>query len=284
MGMRNGLVGLVALAALSGCGGGVVTSAGPGQSLPALGDVTDAQWAALARRQVFFGHQSVGNNMMDGVARVLADNPGIRLTVLESKDLDSAQVPAIRHANVGRNFFPLEKMDEFVQVASHIGTPGGVAMVKLCFVDVEPDSDPQALFDDYRRRMDDLRTRHPGLTIVHFTMPLTTVENWKGNLKKTVLGRPTERGRSRVRNRYNQLLLQAYEGREPVFDIARLESTLPDGGRTFFRSGADTVFVLAEEHTNDGGHLTPAARRMVAEQFLIMLARLPQAASGAPAT
>lgn len=267
---------VVALAVLAGCVGNVMNSEGAGQRLPSLGDVTDAQWEALARRNVFFGHQSVGNNMMEGVAAVLADNPRIRLSVVESKDLDSAQAPAIRHANVGRNFFPLEKMDEFVQVSSRLG--GGVAMVKLCFVDVEPDTDVQALFGEYQRRMSELRSRYPDLTIVHFTIPLTDPENWKGYLKKKILGRPTERDRNWVRNRYNAMLLQAYEGREPVFDIARLESTLPDGGRAYFRRGADSVYVLAEQYTTDGGHLTPAARRMVAEQFLIMLARL-----GAPA-
>jgi hypothetical protein len=68
---------------------------------------------------------------------------------------------------------------------------------------------------------------------------------------------------------------EAYAGRAPVFDLAVLESTRPDGSRVSYTQGADTVYTLAPEYTNDGGHLNEAAKRMVAEQLLIFLARLP---------
>jgi hypothetical protein len=148
-------------------------------------------------------------------------------------------------------------------------------MVKLCYVDVAADTDPQALFDSYRQRMAELSALLPRLTIVHFTMPVTTVESTRGYWKSKLLGRPTVRDRNAIRNRYNVLIRAAYAGREPVFDLAALESTHPDGSRAFFRRGADSVFTLAPEYTDDGDHLAGAARRMVAEQFLIFLARLP---------
>jgi hypothetical protein len=149
---------------------------------------------------------------------------------------------------------------------------------------VGPDTDAGALFGEYRKRMAELRALHPGLTIVHFTMPLKEPENWKGYVRKKLRGEPLEVESNAVRNRYNALLRQAYEGTEPIFDVARLESTLPDGRRTFSRRGADTVYVLAPLHTDDGGHLNAAARRMVAEQLLILLARLEAPAPAAAAS
>ena len=253
-----------------------------GERLPSLAEVTDAQWSALAGRRVFFGHQSVGQNIMDGVGEVLLAHPGIHLTVAESADVGSA--PGLYHAKIGRNGFPLEKADSLVAVADRaFGAEAGIAMVKFCYVDVQPDTDPAALFEQYRRRIEALHARHPRLTIVHFTMPLMTTESWWGGLKKRVRGQWLERERNAIRSRYNTLLLAHYGGKEPVFDIARLESTRPDGSRLFFVHGADTVSTLVPDYTSDGGHLNESARRMVAEQFLIFLARLAPGA-GAPVT
>jgi hypothetical protein len=244
--------------------------------LPKLTDVDSAAWARLAQRRIFFGHQSVGRNIMDGVVDVLEANPRIKLWVIESKRLDGATAAGFYHARVGRNQFPVEKMDEFLAVADSAFSSGPfVGMMKLCYADMLPETDPQALFDAYQRHVVDLAARHPGLTLVHFTVPLTTIERTRGYWKKKLLGRFTERERNVIANRYNTLLRAAYEGRAPLFDLAKLESTRPDGSRTFFMRGADTVYTLVPEYTDDGGHFVVISRRMVAEQLLIFLARLP---------
>ncbi|HYC51569.1 MAG TPA: hypothetical protein VEB19_10720 [Gemmatimonadaceae bacterium] len=243
--------------------------------LPGLNDVTDAQWAALAQRQIFFGHQSVGGNIMQGVAEVLSGNPRVRLNVVESRALGDSAQPAFRHALVGRNDFPIEKFDDFTEIASTgFGPDGGVAMLKLCYIDIHTHTDAEDLFAQYQRRVAELRSTNPALTIVHFTSPLTTIENWKGQLRARLTGNNTQRDRNVVRHRYNELMRRAYEGREPLFDIARLEARLPDGRSVFYRAGSEHVPLLAPAYTDDGGHLNAQARRMVAEQLLIMLARL----------
>jgi hypothetical protein len=274
--MRIGLMALSTMGALAlgACGGSMMTSERAAAPLPKLSDITDAQWATLASRQIFFGHQSVGNNIMQGVTEVLAENPRIRLNVMESRELGNAQ-PAFRHALVGRNDFPIEKFDDFAALASTgFGDEGGVAMLKLCYIDIHTHTNAEDLFAQYRRRIDSLKARNPSLTVVHFTSPLTTIENWKGVLRAKLTGDNTQRDRNVVRHRYNELLRRAYEGREPFFDVARLEARLPDGRSVFYRSGDQDVPQLAPQYTEDGGHLNAAARRMVAEQLLILLARL----------
>lgn len=278
--MRAGMMPVMAaVAAAAACGGGVMQTQPTGERLPSLDLVSRSQWGALAQRRIFFGHQSVGRNIVDGMADVLRSRPELGIKVVESKDLGAA--PAFYHAAVGRNGYPLEKVDELLQVAERgPAADGGVAMVKLCYVDAQPGTDAQQLFEQYRQRMDRLRAERPALTLVHFTMPLTVTESWAGILRNRLRGRWLERDRNVVRARYNRLLLAHYEGKEPVFDIARLESTRPDGSRLFFLRGADTVFTMVPEYTSDGGHLNQPARRMVAEQLLIFLARLSPA--GAP--
>lgn len=236
-----------------------------------LRDVTGAQWAALARRPVFFGHQSVGHNIMSGVTRLLAGE-AIPLTVVESRE-PRADQPAFYHAAVGRNEYPLEKFDDFAAIAARFAQRPAIVMVKLCYVDIHRHTDAAALFADYRRRIDALRAAHPGLTVVHVTTPLTRTENWKGRLMATLRGHVPASQRNLARQRYNERLRQAYQGREPLFDLALLESTRPDGSRaTIQREGQDVPF-LVPEYTDDGGHLNPLGQRRAAEQLLALLAR-----------
>ncbi len=268
--LRNRLATLLACLPFVACGGTARRDM-TAERLPSLRDVTPAQWQALASRRIFFGHQSVGKNIMAGVAELLNENPQIHLRVVETADPDSMREAGFYHARIGQNGDPALKTQQFVRAAEQLG--GGVALLKYCYVDVDRRTDPARLFEQYRRAIDTLRARHPDLTIVHVTMPLTDAENWKGLLVAKLRGRTTARSLNAIRNRYNTLLRAAYP-RDPIFDVARIESTHADGTRNFFTSGRDTVYYLAPELTSDGDHPNEAASRTAAEQLLVLLARL----------
>ena len=93
---------------------------------------------------------------------------------------------------------------------------------------------------------------------------------------KSLLGRPlggvAENAR---REAYNALLRQAYQGREPVFDLARVESTRPGGGAVTASWDGRPVAALAPELTDDGGHLNAEGRRRAARALLDVLAAIP---------
>jgi len=241
---------------------------------PSLSAVSAAEWEGLAARRIFFGHQSVGGNITQGLTEVLESHPEIRLSVVESKAVGPRA--GFYHARNGENGYPDRKADEFVQIASRdLTAPGSIGMMKLCYVDVTADSDPRELFAEYQRRMVALRAQNPGLTVVHFTMPLFVDDGTLYYWKLKVRGYPAERDRNVVRNRYNELLREAYSGKEPIFDIATIESTHPDGSRSFFRHFGKKVYAVAPEYTYDGGHFNEASRRLVAERLLVFLAKLP---------
>jgi hypothetical protein len=245
--------------------------AAPDAPLPAFASVTPGQWQALASKRFYFGHQSVGGNIMDGVAAVLAAHPDIRLRVVQGTRMDSA--PGLFHARIGQNGDPGSKTAAFDSIVDR--DQPAVGILKFCYVDTDKREDPDSLFAAYQQNMASLRSRHPGLVLVHATMPLTVVGDGRlDRLRKRLKGQPTDLELNTIRNRYNALLRQAYVGKEPVFDLARLESTRPDGSRSFLMNGTDTVFVLAAENTSDGGHLTADAGRRAAEAFLAVLATL----------
>lgn len=254
-------------------GGNVVTS---GTTLLSMTDVTQGEWDALASRRIFFGHQSVGVNIVQGIADVLADHPEVDLQIVDSKTLESHLSPGFYHAKVGRNEHPLEKVTEFAQLATQgLARPGSIGMVKFCYVDVRADTDPEELFEAYKDRISRLQQENPGLTIVHVTMPLTVAEDWWTYFKLKVRGYSNERDRNVVRNRYNDLLRSEYAGTGLLFDLAALESRRPDGSTSSFRRWGKMVYSLAPEYTDDGGHLNEAGRRAVAERLLVFLAGAP---------
>jgi len=82
-------------------------------SLQRLRAVPQERWDALSGRRVFFGHQSVGANVLSGVRTVLADTPGVRLELVEASDPGALDRPVLAHAFIGRNGDPMGKIDHF---------------------------------------------------------------------------------------------------------------------------------------------------------------------------
>ncbi|MBW2608023.1 MAG: hypothetical protein JRD05_10355 [Deltaproteobacteria bacterium] len=70
------------------------------------------------------------------------------------------------------------------------------------------------------------------------------------------------------------MLRKEYDGKEPVFDIAKIESTFPNGTRCSFTKDGKTYYSMVPEYTYDSGHLNETGRKKVAEQLLILLAQL----------
>jgi hypothetical protein len=236
--------------------------------------LTDAQLQLLATRKIFFGHQSVGMNILQGVRDLMAQDPRLRLNIVRNADPGRVSGPALVESGIGKNFDPASKLDDFVAALDRgMGTRDAIAVCKLCYVDVTPATDVGQLFDLYRLHVDEVRARHPGITIVHVTLPLTADEPALKAFAKRALGRATGRDLNIKRNDYNRFLRDHYGSTDVIFDLAAAESTRPDGSRACFRAGNEMIYTLSPEFTSDGGHLNEAGRRIAAHEFLLALAR-----------
>ena len=69
----------------------------------------------------------------------------------------------------------------------------------------------------------------PNATLLHVTLPLTTDPSLVRLVMNRVRGLPTHREKNAIRQQYNELLRATYGGKEPVFDLAAIESTRSDG-------------------------------------------------------
>lgn len=268
------IIALAILIMAAGCAGGGAADTGP--RLPGFKDVRAEAWTKLERTPLFFGHQSVGLNILEGIEKVLADDPVVHLRVLETDDPAQVGPGRLAHARIGKNTDPWGKTAAFGRLLeAGIGARGGIAFHKFCYVDITQETDIDRLFADYRTAMTGLRVRFPGLTLVHVTVPLTRTETTFTTRLKRLAGRiPWEYRDNLQRHRFNELLRREYLGREPLFDLARLEATWPDGRRNTLFAGETTFETLVPEFTEDGGHLRGEGQKQIARQLLIFLARL----------
>lgn len=264
----------VLLLALAGCNR--PSERRKGGQLRSINEISGAQWQALATRKIFFGHQSVGRNILEGIRELEAQDSRIRLKIVSSADPEQVEGPALVEHSIGRNGDPESKEQAFAAVVERgLGRQRGIAMYKYCYLDTLPSTNPEAMFARYRANVSALQRKYPELVILHISSPLTTVESPLKYWVKKALLRPTDRDLNVKRNRYNELLRNEYAGKSPMFDLAEVESTRPDGSRSFFLSDGKPVYTLASEYTDDGGHLNGIGRRVAAEQLLIVLSSLP---------
>ncbi len=240
------------------------------------GDATlRADLERIAQKRIFFGHQSVGVNLLDGVEQ-LAMKAGIPVRIVEIKSASDVMPATIGHTFVARNGDPFQKLQSFEHAMGSHSTGLDIAFVKFCFVDITQETDVKALFASYRNTISGLRAINPGTTFVHVTAPLTIVQGGlKASLKKLLGHPPYGMIENMRREEYNTLLRQAYQGQEPVFDLARIESTAPNGTAISVEWNGKKVPVMDPANTDDGGHLSAAGKQRAARELISVLASIP---------
>lgn len=228
--------------------------------------------AKVAKRRVFFGHQSVGANVLDGLSEVT----GGAVRVVASREASALDAPGLAHALVGQNEAPLTKVQDFEQAMEVLGPRADVAFFKFCYVDFDASTDEQALYDAYRAALERVQAKFPQVKVVAVTAPLTTVQTGPKAWLKKVMGKGAwGEAENAKRHAFNELVRAGFRGK-PLFDLARAEALRPDGTtQSFTRDGA-TVPALVPEYTDDGGHLNAVGRKAVAEALVTFLAALPE--------
>ncbi|MDQ7991611.1 MAG: hypothetical protein AAGC63_03065 [Propionicimonas sp.] len=235
----------------------------------AVDEPSAAELQAFAGATVFFGHQSVGSNIIGGVEPLFLAAGETAPGVVETR----GQVPSgdgfLAHAHVGTNGDPLGKFADFqALVDGELGGQVEVALLKLCYADVVAGTDVDEVFAAYVATMDGLQQRHPDLELVYTTVPLTTDRSWKAVLKSWV-GIDDQMGPADnlARQRYNALVREKYGQSGRLFDIAAVESTMT--GSPMVRDlGGETFYVLNPALSSDAGHLNEVGSQVAAAELV----------------
>jgi hypothetical protein len=245
-------------------------------SPPVADPATRRDLEAVASRSILFGHMSVGMDLLDGVQK-LAAREGVALRVVDVSGSPSTAPSTLSHLFLGNNGDAPAKLDAFSRALASLASPSpDIALVKFCYVDFATGTDAHALFSRYQATIEGLRSRHPKTTFVHVTAPLSAVQGGPKAWAKRLLGKtPYGFVENARREEFNVLVRRAYAGRDPLFDLARVESTLPDGGRATVEWNGQALPVLAAAWTDDGGHLNENGRLRAARELAAVLAAVP---------
>jgi hypothetical protein len=147
-------------------------------SYGSIKDVPESTWTKLSQKKIFFGHQSVGFNIIDGLKDLMKENPQIKLNIVETSNPSDFDAPLFAHARVGKNTDPKSQIDAFANfIEEGIGNKADIAFFKFCYVDVMAGTDSQKVFDDYKKSMSNLTKKYPKTNFIHVTVPLKQKQN-----------------------------------------------------------------------------------------------------------
>lgn len=218
--------------------------------------LTAADLQLINTKRIVFGHQSVGQNIFSGIR-----NNYSSLGVTQPKIGDSRTAPAsgayFNEFYVGENYNPSGKIADFNTVVRNgYASRVDVAFFKLCFVDILDGRNVTALFNEYRTTMTALEASYPNVKFLHVTDPLTENDPYNNFPKE----------------QYNALMRSTYGSTGRLFDLAKIESTRPDGTRVTTTRNGQTVYELYSGYSSDGGHLNTTGSNLIAKELLLFIA------------
>lgn len=245
-----------------------------------VAEATADQLATVGDLTVFFGHQSVGGNMMDALPEVYAAAGVTAPAIVRGEEVPAGRGPVMLHTNIGRNRDPLGKIAAFdAAIRGGLGDVVDAAVLKLCFVDFVEGTDAEAVFAAYRDTMAALERDYPDVVFVYTTVPLTidmdgAIAVAKARVK-SLLGRATSSFHPEhnvVREQYNAMIRAEYGATGRLFDIAAVQATNADGIQQVRSYDGATMFAMEEFLSSDPGHLNPQGGAIVASAFVAAIA------------
>ena len=236
-----------------------------------LENIPQTKWDSLSQKEIYFGHQSVGQNIIDGIKDVMGHNSAIRLDIRETSNPSDLKSPLFAHSPIGRNTDPKSKIDHFREILEGgVGQVADIAMFKFCFVDIDRKTDIESLFSYYDETFTSLEEKYPNLWIITFTVPLTNMPKGIKPIIKKMLGMMTPFKDDNIkRNIFNQKLRDRFG--KSIFDLADAEATLRTGEKAVYKVGNETYNLLNPDYTDDGGHLNTQGKQVVAIDLMLYL-------------
>jgi hypothetical protein len=228
----------------------------------------------VADLKIYFGHRSVGNNILGGVEQWEKET-GVQLKKVESKDFSTVGDASLVHFRVGSNSDPRSKIDDFVTLVEQIPQEGApVAFFKLCYVDITRETDIDPLFAYYKEKMLYLKDNYPNIRFMVSTVPLMGLQKGLKATVKKILGRQATGVLGNIkRNEFNEQLIKEFKGVLPVFDLGGIESTRPDGTIETYSFKGNEYACMYKDYTYDYGHLTEFGSKTLSYNLLAFLAK-----------
>lgn len=233
----------------------------------------------VRKHRILFSHHSVGRDLLSGLGRV-SSKAGTAIEPVSLERAEASSAPAFVSISGGQNQQPQSKLEFFAETLRKTDYEPELAFLKLCYVDFNPSTDVDALFAAYQKTMDTLRRERPETRFAHITTPLyERPSKLKDRIYRFIGKEVWEDAANVKRHQFNQRLMKTY-AKDPIFDLAKIESTRPDGTRSDFTQGGSVYYSLASQYTDDGGHLNDLGQDVAAVEWVRFMARALERAAG----
>ena len=121
---------------------------------------------ALKGKKIYFGHMSVGYNIINGVTDLCSKDSQLSdWNVIEINAIKDIDTKGLFHSRNGKNGLPKSKCDAFNNFLAKdkIGDHLDIAFFKFCYVDVEKESNVQEIFDYYVKIVSEIKKQYPSV-------------------------------------------------------------------------------------------------------------------------
>ena len=240
----------------------ILTACGLKEKLPnaqiddSLQKISRTELNNIMNKKIIFGHQSVGGNILSGLELIGEQDNKLKFNIIQDPDFSKLNIGVLGHFKCGLNKEPYSKIKDFKdKIENNYGGKVDIAFMKFCYIDIFEDTDIEMLFSEYTNMLDSLENKFPEIIFIHVTIPLRVHEN-----KKNIL-----------RHQYNEMLRKKYSGIEPIFDIAQVESTKPDGDKVLFKWEGEQYPKLYKGYASDAGHLNKPGQWYAAKELILTL-------------
>lgn len=223
----------------------------------------------LSQKNIYFGHRSVGENIIAGINKIISENAKNAIIIKEYINKDTIEANYFLHSNIGENGYPQSKFDEFTNIIGNLAKRNlNIAMMKLCFVDITKNTNIEVVFNSYVKMIDTLQQKYPKIKFIHFTVPLKSEPSLFNKLKDKIKGNDNYDPQDNLaRNRYNELVFSKFP-KADIFDLAGVESTFPNGKRESIIVDGRPCYTLIKDYSDDGGHLNELGKKIVSEKLI----------------
>jgi lysophospholipase L1-like esterase len=243
----------------------------------AISDIPGSKWEELAQKKIYFGHRSVGNNIIDGIKDLIKANSQIKLDMVAPTGTFNSKVGFFMHSMIEQDASPQKIAADFQKLKNEV-IRQDFDIVLLRFTPFYNNKEMTEILGDYNDSLNQLKNNYPKTMFVHTTFPLNRSKTtWKTWIKKLIGKNDIWEYAGNIKaNEFNEHLRKKYYGKKPLFDLAKFESTYPNGERETFSLYGKEYFQLVSDYTYDGVHLNEKGRKIVAEQLLLLLVNIIQ--------
>ena len=131
-----------------------------------------------------------------------------------------------------------------------------------------------SLFDYYKLKMLSLKEKYPDVQIILVTAPYIALQKGAKAIAKKILFMPLYGELGNINKyRFNEKITKELQNEFPIFDLAKVEATMPDGSLTTHNYKGESYPALSYVYTDDMGHLNSYGSRVVAYNLITFLAK-----------